>query len=82
MDIVPDQRIIYAYDMHSDGVRISCSLATIELEPAGDGTRLRITEQGAFLEGYDDPKLREEGTRQLLESLAGEVERLDAVPVP
>jgi uncharacterized protein YndB with AHSA1/START domain len=82
MDIVPDQRIIYAYDMHSDGVRISCSLATIELEPAGDGTRLRITEQGAFLEGYDDPKLREEGTRQLLESLAAEVERLDAVPVP
>src|ERR1700752_3870472 len=33
-DIVPDQRIIIAYDMHLDDVRISVSLATIELKPA------------------------------------------------
>src|ERR1700690_3603714 len=30
-DIVPGHRIIHAYDMHMDGVRISVSLATIEV---------------------------------------------------
>ena len=54
LDIVPDQRIIYAYDMHIGDQRISVSLATIELAPEGKGTRLTFTEQGAFLDGYDD----------------------------
>ena len=34
-DIVPDQRLVYTYEMQLDGVRISVSLATIELEPVG-----------------------------------------------
>ena len=41
--------------MHLDDTRISVSLATVELKPAGKGTRLIFTEQGAFLDGYDDP---------------------------
>ena len=32
-DIVPDVRIVYAYDMHLEGTRISVSLGTVELEP-------------------------------------------------
>ena len=39
-DIVPGLRIIHAYDMHRDDVHISVSLATVEIEAAGDGTRL------------------------------------------
>jgi uncharacterized protein YndB with AHSA1/START domain len=68
-DIVPDERIIYAYDMHIGDQRISASLATIELKPEGKGTRLTFTEQGAFLDGYDDPTDREQGTRELLDAL-------------
>ena len=68
-DIVPDQRIIYSYDMHIGDTRISVSLATIELEPEGTETRLTFTEQGAFLDGYDDPAGRERGTRELLDAL-------------
>jgi uncharacterized protein YndB with AHSA1/START domain/DNA-binding transcriptional ArsR family regulator len=34
-DIVPGQRIVYAYDMHCDGDRISVSLATVEIEADG-----------------------------------------------
>ena len=41
--------------MHIGDTRISVSLATIELKPEGTGTRLTFTEQGAFLDGYDDP---------------------------
>src|SRR5262245_7275807 len=59
-DIVPNERIILAYDMHLDDRRISVSLATIEFKPAqlkegGKGTLLVYTEQGVFLDGYDDP---------------------------
>lgn len=74
-DIVPDERIIFAYDMLSDDKRISVSLTTIELEPAGNGTRLTFTEQGAFLEGYDDPSQRERGTRDLLDALGAALAR-------
>ena len=62
-DIVADQRIVYAYDMHLDDRRISISLATVEFHAVKEGTRLVFTEQGAFLDGYDDIAGREEGTR-------------------
>jgi uncharacterized protein YndB with AHSA1/START domain len=73
-DIVPDERIVYAYDMHIGEQRISVSLATIELAAEGKGTRLTFTEQGAFLDGYDDPVDREQGTRELLDALGKSLE--------
>jgi uncharacterized protein YndB with AHSA1/START domain len=74
-DIVPDQRIVYAYDMYLDETRISVSLATVELKPEGAGTRLIFTEQGSFLDGHDVPSLREQGTGSLLDALAAELRR-------
>jgi uncharacterized protein YndB with AHSA1/START domain len=74
-DIVPDQRIIYCYDMRLDDAHISASLATVVLAPAGGGTRLTFTEQAVFLDGYDDSGSRERGTRILLEQLGGELQR-------
>jgi len=55
--------------MHQDDKRISVSLATIEFKPEGAGTRLIITEQGVFLDDYDDAGSREAGTRWLLEKI-------------
>jgi hypothetical protein len=55
--------------MHIDDTKISVSLATIEFEPAGGGTKLILTEQGAFLDGYDDAGSRERGTGGLLAAL-------------
>jgi uncharacterized protein YndB with AHSA1/START domain len=69
-DIVPDERIAYAYTMDRDETRISVSVTTVEFKPAGNGTRLIFTEQGVFLDGADKPADREHGTRELLESLA------------
>jgi uncharacterized protein YndB with AHSA1/START domain len=74
-DIVKDQRIIYCYDMRLDNVRISVSLATVELKPAGTGARLTLTEQGVFLDDYDDGGSRERGTRILLDQLGQELSR-------
>src|SRR5436305_14465751 len=39
-DIVPNERIVFSYDMHLDDRRISVSLTTIELLPSGTGTHL------------------------------------------
>jgi uncharacterized protein YndB with AHSA1/START domain len=68
-DVVPNQRLVYTYEMHLDDRKISVSLATIELKAAGAGTRLVVTEQGAFLDGYDDAGSREHGTGLLLDRL-------------
>ncbi|HUN79535.1 MAG TPA: SRPBCC family protein [Solirubrobacteraceae bacterium] len=70
-DIQPARRIVYAYTMDRDGARISASLATVELEAADGGTRLLFTEQAVYLEGGDTPAMREHGTRELLDRLAG-----------
>lgn len=75
LDIVPDQRIVFAYDMSLDDIRISVSLATVELMPEGTGTRLLFTEQGAFLDGYDTAAAREHGTRELFDALGAELDR-------
>jgi uncharacterized protein YndB with AHSA1/START domain len=69
-DIVPNERIIYTYEMHIGADRISVSLATIELKKVGKGTKMTFTEQGAFLDDFDQPEIREEGTKVLLEQLA------------
>jgi uncharacterized protein YndB with AHSA1/START domain len=74
-DIVPDRRIIVAYAMTVGENRISASLATTQFEPAGAGTRLVFTEQGAFLDGYDDAGKREEGWRGLFDQLEKELKR-------
>jgi uncharacterized protein YndB with AHSA1/START domain len=74
-DIVPAQRIVYTYEMHLDDRRISVSLATLELLPAGAGTKLILTEQDAFLDGADLPIQREQGMGALLDNLEAYLKR-------
>lgn len=68
-DIVENERIITSYRMHLDAQLISVSLATMEFKPNGPGTTFVLTEQGAFLDGYDDAGERERGTLELLGQL-------------
>jgi uncharacterized protein YndB with AHSA1/START domain len=77
-DIVPDERIVYSYDMHMNGTRISVSLSTVELRADGEGTRLVYTEQGAFLDGHDTAAQREGGTGGLFDALEAELAREQA----
>lgn len=59
--------LIYAYHMTLDDAPLSSSLVTITLMPDGDGTRLVLTEQGAYFDG--DIGGREAGTRALLDEV-------------
>jgi len=74
-EIVPDERIVYVYDMYTGDTRTSVSLVTIALAPRKGGTHLVITEQGAFLDGRDDPRKREHGTNVLIDQLEGSLRR-------
>jgi uncharacterized protein YndB with AHSA1/START domain len=69
-DVVPRERLVYTYEMRIDERKISVSLATLEIESAGSGrTKLKVCEQGAFLDGYDDAGKRKHGTGDLLDKL-------------
>ena len=77
-DIVPDERIVYSYEMKMDDARISVSLATFQIEPVDGGPRLTYTEQGAYLDGLDTPDQREHGTAGMLDELGKSVEGVSA----
>jgi len=68
-DVIPNERLIYSYVMHLDDKKISVSLATMQLKADGARTTLKVSEQGAFLDGYDDAGSREHGTGHLLDAL-------------
>lgn len=73
-DVVPDQRIVYAYEMYANDARISVSVTTIQFTETEEGTGLTWTEQGAYLDGIDGieaPRLREEGTTEMIDNLRG-----------
>ncbi len=70
LDIVQDRRIVSAGTMHRGNARISVTVATVELFLEGDGTRLILTDQSAFLDGGEDGATREQGYGSLLDKLA------------
>ena len=80
-DIVPDERIVSTYEMTIDGTRMSVSVATLQLAPEGDGTRLTYTEQLAILDGLDKVEWREQGTRGLFDALDSVLQRETAASV-
>ncbi len=73
-DIVPDERVVFTYATLLNDVRRWVSLVTVELSPRDGGTRLRHTEQYAFLvytgDGEQDTAHLRGGTRLQLNALA------------
>lgn len=77
LDIVPDERIVFAYALTEGEVRTSAALTTVELTADGGGTRLLLTEQVAFLDGVDASASRRSGWGALLERLGAAIRRVD-----
>jgi uncharacterized protein YndB with AHSA1/START domain len=68
-DVLENERLVYSYVMHLGDKKISVSLASLQLKAEAGKTTLMVTEQGAFLDGYDDAGSREHGTGLLLDAL-------------
>jgi uncharacterized protein YndB with AHSA1/START domain len=73
-EIVPQQRIVYTSTMSAGADVITISLTTVEFKAADGGTKLVLTEQGAFLDGREEPAWRENGTADQLKALADVLE--------
>jgi len=56
-------------EMWIDGEYLSVSIATIETVPEAKGTRLVITEAGAYFESQSDATSREQETNWLTDKL-------------
>jgi uncharacterized protein YndB with AHSA1/START domain len=74
-DIVDNERIVISYEMHLGETRISVSLGTTDIKPNGAGSTLTYTEQGVYLDGYDDAGERERGTQILFDQLKDFLDR-------
>jgi uncharacterized protein YndB with AHSA1/START domain len=81
LDIVPECRIIYAFDMSFKGEKLSASLATIELFAARKQTHMKFTEQVAFLGGVDPRQQRIAGTETGFDRLVEEIVSSTEAPV-
>ena len=78
MDIVPDERIVYTSTLSGGDGLMTVSLTTVEFQATHqDGTLLRLTEQGAFLDGREEARWREQGTADQLDALGRELSRDD-----
>jgi uncharacterized protein YndB with AHSA1/START domain len=78
LDIIPEARIIYAYEMSFAGTRLSASLVTVTFAPSGGATLMTFTEQAALLEGGAGARQQrlvgsEEGMDRLVELVDAEV---------
>ncbi len=72
-DIVPDRRIVFTSTLSFDATLATVSVTSVQLEPAGAGCRLLLTQSGTFLDGYEQPAWREQGTDTHLDALAREL---------
>jgi uncharacterized protein YndB with AHSA1/START domain len=73
LNIVPNERIIWASKMAFGDADISAALVTAEFLRVPAGTELVLTFQGAFFEGADGPQIREMGWQTLLDRLVSAI---------
>lgn len=73
-DIVPDERIVYTATLSAGDRLTTVSVTTVQFRATGNGTQLVLTEQGAFLDGLEQPAWREQGTSTWLDALATELQ--------
>jgi uncharacterized protein YndB with AHSA1/START domain len=79
-DIVPSARIVYSSTLSVGDKVATVSLTTVEISPAGGGSRLVLTEQGTYLDGLEDPRWREQGTSDQLDALGADLDKSGARP--
>jgi len=78
-DIVPGERIVYAYEMTLGAKRLSVSLATVVFAADGAQTRMTFTEQAAVLDAEAGLEMRASGTGSGFDRLAAAMAQQSAL---
>ena len=69
--IIPNERLVYVYDLDGCDRNQSVSLVSVEFAPtASGGTRMTFTEQIVFCDGQDGVEARRSGTSDHFDRLA------------
>jgi uncharacterized protein YndB with AHSA1/START domain len=74
-DIVPDRRIVFTSTLSCGQTLWTVSVTSVQLEPAGTGCLLVLTQSGTYLDGHELPVWREQGTGAQLDALVQELQR-------
>ena len=69
LDVVENERIIFAYETFAGDRKLSVSLAIVELQVQEAGTHLRYTEHGVFFDHAGSAKYREDAMTRLMGAL-------------
>lgn len=72
VEIIPETRILTTSTLHTGDLLSTVSVTSVEFAADGTGTRVVLTEHGAYLPGQEQPDWREQGTAQQLDTLAAE----------
>lgn len=67
--LINNALLVYSSRMIARGHVVSLTNETFEFAADGAGARLRLTQQGTYLDGSDGPDLRRRGHEQLLSDL-------------
>lgn len=73
LDVSAPERLVYVYEMKMNEQRLSFSLVTVEVFADRAGSRLKLTEQGAFYV-TEDTDSRRRGTEMLMERLRAAID--------
>ncbi|MFB9908629.1 SRPBCC family protein [Allokutzneria oryzae] len=68
-EIVTGSRIVYSSVLRAGKTVATASLTSVQFEPTERGARLVLTEQGAYLDGHEEPEWRRQGTESQLVAL-------------
>ncbi|MCC3317632.1 SRPBCC family protein [Nocardia africana] len=77
-EIVPGERIVYTSTMGVDDAVVTVSLTTVEFAETAVGTRLTLTEHGAYLDDHEKPEWREHGTSEQLATLEQRLQEMSS----
>jgi uncharacterized protein YndB with AHSA1/START domain/DNA-binding HxlR family transcriptional regulator len=74
-DVVPGERLVYTSTLSQGQTPLTVSVTSVEFAETDSGSRLLLTESGAFLDGLEEPNLRAQGTGTWLDALETELQR-------
>lgn len=74
LDIVDQERIVYAYRMSASDRLLSISLVTVEFEDCGTGSKTKFTEQGVYFATQEAAAGRRKSSEMLMDNLTRVIE--------